>query len=399
MLHDIIFLLLGLALLVAGANYVTDGSVSVAKRFKVSNLIIGLTVVALGSTMPDLVVCVESAFRDKPAMAVGEVIGSNIFDLLLVIGIMGIVRPFKVSGIMRSQDLPILFIASAALWIAGDTVLFDGTHHNVVDRSSGIMLIIIFVFYMWFMILSSRKDSADPEDADSTAAPDQVTVDAAQAGGHGIASSHTLKGEMKALNTEVASLKGKQCFAWLMIAVGLGALVIGGNWVVDGASGLALKMGMSQGMVALTVIAIGNALPDLVTSVTATLKGASGIALGNIVGSCVINALLSTGLSALVIPLKADTIGFVDFFTLVGASALLWFFPYLSKKPHHWPSRRHHPHAALCRLYGFHGGQRVVELSGVSSYWSRALRRASVTITRSSGGEMTLTSAPSDRSS
>ncbi len=115
MLHDIIFLVLGLVLLVLGANYVTDGAVAVAKRFKVSNLIIGLTVVALGSTMPDLVVCVESAFQDKPTLAVGEVIGSNIFDLLLVIGIMGLIRPFKVSTVMRTQDLPILFIASAAL--------------------------------------------------------------------------------------------------------------------------------------------------------------------------------------------------------------------------------------------------------------------------------------------
>lgn len=116
-----------------------------------------------------------------------------------------------------------------------------------------------------------------------------------------------------------------------MIIIGLSALVIGGNWVVDGASGLALKIGMSQGMVAITVVAIGNALPDLVTSVTATVKGASGIALGNIVGSCIINALLSIGLSALVIPLKADSIGFVDFITLVGAAALLWIIPSISK--------------------------------------------------------------------
>ncbi len=116
-----------------------------------------------------------------------------------------------------------------------------------------------------------------------------------------------------------------------MIGVGLGALVIGGNWVVDGASGLALKIGMSEAMVALTVVAIGNALPDMVTSVTAALKGASGIALGNIVGSCIINALLTIGLSSLVIPLDADTIGFVDFFTLVVASGLIWFLPSLSR--------------------------------------------------------------------
>ena len=330
MIHDIVFLLLGLVLLVFGANYVTDGAVAVARRFTVSNLIIGLTVVALGSTMPDIVVCVESAFQDKPALAVGEVIGANIFDLLLVVGIMGIVRPFKVSSIMRTQDLPILFIASAALWIAGDSVLFDGAHHNVINRSSGIMLIVIFIFYMWFMILSSKNgqlsDSNDSEDAPASSdTPSKTTHNI------GIASSHSVKCELSALKTEMTNLQSKHWFSWVMIAVGLGALVVGGNWVVDGASGLALKIGMSQAMVALTVVAIGNALPDLVTSVTATVKGASGIAFGNIVGSCIINALLTIGLSALVIPLRADSIGFVDFITLTGAAALLWIVPLMVK--------------------------------------------------------------------
>ncbi len=333
MIHDIIFLVLGLVLLVLGANYVTDGAVAVARRFKVSNLIIGLTVVALGSTMPDIVVCVESAFQDKPALAVGEVIGANIFDLLLVVGIMGLVRPFKVSGIMRTQDLPILFIASAALWIAGDSVLFDAAHHNVINRSSGIMLIVIFVFYMWFMILSSKnnklQDSDDSDDSDDKVASDDSCTSSAE--NVGVASAHSAKCELKALEADVAKIRSKHWFSWVMIAVGLGALVVGGNWVVDGASGLALKIGMSQAMVALTVVAIGNALPDLVTSVTATVKGASGIAFGNIVGSCIINALLTIGLSALVIPLRADSIGFVDFITLVGAAALLWIFPMLSK--------------------------------------------------------------------
>ncbi len=330
MFHDVIFLLLGLLLLVAGANYVTDGAVAVAKRFKVSNLIIGLTVVALGSTLPDMVVCVESAFQDHPAMAVGEVIGSNIFDLLLVVGIMGIIRPWKVSGVMRNQDLPILLIASVALWVAGDTVLFDGTSHNTVDRSAGLMLIMVFIFYMWFMILSSRQEKAAAMPAEAQAFPA-----AAPHANAGIASSHSLESglhrELGMVKDLTDRLRSRQWFSWVMIAAGLGALVVGGNWVVDGASGLALKIGMSQGLVALTVVAIGNALPDLVTSVTATVKGASGIALGNIVGSCIINSLLSVGLSALVIPLKADSIGFVDFMTLVGASALIWIVPLLTK--------------------------------------------------------------------
>lgn len=327
MLHDIFFLLLGLGLLVAGANYVTDGAVTVAKRFNVSNLMIGLTVVALGSTLPDMVVCVESAFQNHPTMAVGEVIGSNIFDLLLVVGIMGLVRPLKVDDIMRRQDLPILFIASAALWIAGDTVLFDKAPHNIINRSSGIMLIVIFAFYMWFMIMSSRSDKQPVP----LSAPDSSQPQALSSTNIGIASAHTFNGEKRAIKAALTELKRKQWFSWVLIISGLGALVIGGNWVVDGASGLALKVGMSQGMVAITVVAIGNALPDLVTSVTATVKGASGIALGNIVGSCIINALLSIGLSALVIPLKADSIGFVDFITLVGASALLWIIPSISK--------------------------------------------------------------------
>ncbi|MDE5840437.1 MAG: hypothetical protein K2H49_05910, partial [Muribaculaceae bacterium] len=304
---------------------------AVARRFNVSNLIIGLTVVALGSTMPDIVVCVESAFQDKPALAMGEVIGANIFDLLLVVGIMGIVRPFKVSCIMRSQDLPILFIASSALWIAGDSVLFDGAHHNVINRSAGIMLILIFVFYMWFMILSSKNQQAmDSDDSDDGAASTDVSAKPDE--NVGISSAHAVRSELSAMKAGIATLKGKHWFSWVMITGGLGALVVGGNWVVDGASGLALKVGMSQAMVALTVVAIGNALPDLVTSVTATVKGASGIAFGNIVGSCIINTLLTIGLSALVIPLKADSIGFVDFITLVGGAALLWIFPMLSKK-------------------------------------------------------------------
>ncbi|MDE5812782.1 MAG: calcium/sodium antiporter [Muribaculaceae bacterium] len=330
MIHDIIFLILGLVLLVFGANYVTDGAVAVARRFKVSNLMIGLTVVALGSTLPDIGVCVESAFKDKPALAMGEVIGANIFDLLLVVGIMGIVRPMKVSRLMRRQDLPILFIASAALWIAGDSILFDSAAHNVINRSSGLMLIVIFVFYMWFMILTTGK-AGNPDDEDEGDASDTSSQAADKTENTGIVAAHGARAELCILKSKLSELRGKQWFSWILIVAGLAALVVGGNWVVDGASGLALKIGMSQAMVALTVVAIGNALPDLVTSVTATVKGASGLALGNIVGSCVINALLTIGLSSLVIPLRADSIGFVDFITLVGAAALLWIVPNLVK--------------------------------------------------------------------
>lgn len=338
MVHDVILLVLGLVLLVWGANYMTDGAVSVARRFKVSNLMIGLTVVALGSSMPDIVVCVESAIEHKTAIAVGEVVGANIFDLFLVVGIMGLVRPWRVSDIMRRQDLPILFTASFSLWVAGDTVLFDGYHHNIINRSSGILLLLVFLFYMWFMITASKNVSTaqiQPQSSPAESVPQKTET--APDHTQGVAVAHSVKGEMLGWRGKLSeaekkfeSLRSHQWFSWIMIAAGLGALVVGGNWVVDGASALALKAGMSQGLVALTVVAIGNSLPDLVTSLTATLKGACGIAFGNIVGACILNALLSIGFSATIIPLGADTIGFVDFLTLAGGSALLWLIPVFS---------------------------------------------------------------------
>ena len=336
MFHDILFLIIGLVLLVAGANFMTDGATTVAKRFKVSNLMIGLTVVALGSSMPDVVVCVESALEGKTAIAVGSVVGANVFDLLLVVGLMGVIRPWRVSDVMRRQDLPILAIASIALWMVGDTIIFDGAPHNIINRSSGLMLLVIFAFYMWLMVLSVRDKSLTAPDSATTvsSAPSPAKVGTVTSGNsdeHGIVHSAFLRAEVytaeSALNRWSKTLWG----ASVMILAGLAGLVIGGNWVVDGAGGLALKAGMSQGLVALTVVAIGNSLPDLTTSLTATLKGNSGIALGNIVGACIINALLAIGLSATIRPLGADTIGFVDFITLAGASLLLWLLPYMDR--------------------------------------------------------------------
>lgn len=333
MLHDILFLIIGLVLLVVGANLMTDGATFVARRFKVSNLMIGLTVVALGSSMPDIVVCVESSLEGKTAIAVGEVIGANIFDLLLVVGLMGVVRPWRLSDVMRRQDLPILAIASLSLWMVGDTIIFDGGHHNIIDRSSGLMLLVIFAFYMWLMVLSVRdKSLAAPAGAATAPSPAPVSAPkpaSAPASHHGVAHAAAWRAELVAAEGRLGKWSHTLWGACVMIAAGLGGLVIGGNWVVDCASGLALKAGMSQGLVALTVVAIGNSLPDLTTSMTATLKGNSGIALGNIVGACIINALLAIGLSATIRPLGADTIGFVDFITLVGASLLLWLLPYM----------------------------------------------------------------------
>ena len=317
MTTDILYLLAGIALLIAGGNYLTDGAVAVARRFNVSSLMIGLTVVALGSSMPDIAVCVESALEHKTAIAVGNIIGADIFDMLLVVGIMAVCRPWRVGSIMTSRDLPILAIAVISLWIVGDSQIFDNGSQNIINRSAGLMLIVVFVFYMWLTVQSAKAELAEVPASASVGATSENT---------GVAAAHTASGSVKGHTTAQ-----RPWLSWVMIIGGLGALVLGGNWVVDGASGLAEKAGMSQGMVALTVVAIGNSLPDLVTSLTAAFKGQSGLAFGNIVGACIIDALLAIGLSSAITPLAAGSVGFLDFMTLVGAALLVWLLPYLSR--------------------------------------------------------------------
>lgn len=321
MITDILYLIAGIVLLVAGGNYLTDGAVAVARRFNVSSLMIGLTVVALGSAMPDIAVCVESALEHKTAIAVGDIVGANIFDLLLVVGIMAVVRPWKIGGVMAKSDLPILALAMLSLWIVGDSVIFDGARTNIIDRSAGLMLIIVFVFYMWLTIQTAKQTELVAPPAAASAAP------ADSRSSHTVASAHATSGDSKG-----HSSARRAWLSWIMIIGGLVALAVGGDWVVDGASGIALKAGMSEGMVALTIVAIGNSLPDLVTSLTATLKGQPGLALGNIVGACIIDALLAIGISSAITPLGAGTVGFFDFMTLFGASLLVWGLPYFSKK-------------------------------------------------------------------
>lgn len=330
MFADILYLAAGIILLILGGNYLTDGAVAVARRFNVSSMMIGLTVVALGSAMPDIAVCVESALENKTAIAVGDIVGANIFDLLLVVGMMGLCRPWKIGRLMSTRDLPILILAVISLWIVGDSVIFDGVSTNIINRSAGLMLIVVFIFYMWLTIESARLEKPSPSSSSvsapsgaATVSPSSALVSGPVKGG--VVASHVAKGDRKG-----ALSAGKPWLSWVMIVGGLIALVIGGDWVVDGASGMALKAGMSQGMVALTVVAIGNSLPDLVTSLTATFKGQPGLAFGNIVGACIIDALLAIGISSAITPLAAGSVGFLDFMTLVGASILVWLLPRLS---------------------------------------------------------------------
>lgn len=291
--HDILFLILGLALVLGGANYLTDGATAIARKFKMSELVIGMTVVAFGSSTPDLVVSLTSTLQDKGAMAVANIVGANIFDILLVIGLCALVRPVVIGRATLQKVFPMVILSSVVMFLVACDVLVDGLSANFIDRSDGLILLCFFAINCVVTYMVSKSPDTLPSSAG---------------------------------NTEVSKKPMKMWLAAIMVAGGLGGLVIGGNWFVSSASGIAEKAGMSESLVGLTIVAIGSSLPDLSTSLIAAIKGHSGIAVGNIVGSCVLNVFFIIGLCATIKPLELGTVNAIDFGVLVAGSVLIWLF-------------------------------------------------------------------------
>lgn len=299
--HDIIFLLMGIVLIIAGGNYMTDGAAAVARHFKVSNLVIGLTVVAFGSSTPDFVVCLTSTLNGKSQLALGDVVGACMFDILFVVGVVALINPIKMSKDMLWKDLPMLVLATLALFFCGDDKLFDGTP-NFISRTDGLMMLAFFIIFMAYTFEMTKE----PQNQGPVPSPDATGTPPS--------------------TTSQEKPKMPMWLAGVCIAGGLAALIVGGNWIVDGASGLALKAGMSEGLVGLTIVAIGSSVPDLATSVVAAIKRQPGIALGNVVGACLFDVFFALGFCATLRPLDTGTISLVDFSALAGAAMLLWIF-------------------------------------------------------------------------
>lgn len=293
MFHDILFLILGLSLVLGGANYLTDGATAIARKFKMSELLIGMTVVAFGSSTPDLVVSLTSTLQNKGAMAVANIVGANIFDIFLVVGLCALIRPVVIGRATLQKVFPMVILSSVVLGLVACDVLIDGLPTNFIDRSDGLILLAFFIINCFVTYMVSKS-------------PDTLTSTAG--------------------NNEVSRKPMKMWLAAIMVLGGLGGLVIGGNWFVSSASGIAEKAGMSESLVGLTIVAIGSSLPDLSTSLIATIKGHSGIAVGNIVGSCVLNVFFIIGLCATVKPLELGSVNSIDFGVLVFGSILIWLF-------------------------------------------------------------------------
>lgn len=301
MILDVIFFLLGLALVVAGGNYLTDGATVIARKMHVSGLVIGLTVVAFGSSAPDLVVCLMSTVRNHSQLALGDVVGANIFDLLLVVGIVAVIRPIEITADMQWKGLPMVVLASLALFFCGDDKLFDGASTDIIDRTDGLMFLLFFVIFMVYTFDMSRQPSASPS------TPSVQNASAKQA-------------------DDVPVSRRQLIIATVSVAASLTALFFGGDWLVDGASGIARRAGLSEGLIGLTIVGFGGSVPDLVTSVVAAVKRQPGLALGNVVGACVFNIFFILGLCATVKPLDTGSISLFDFSTLVVGAIAVWVF-------------------------------------------------------------------------
>lgn len=293
MFHDFLFLFIGLTMVLGGAYYLTEGATAIAKKFKLSDLIIGMTIVALGSSTPDLVVSLTSTLQGKGAMAVGNILGANIFDIYLVVGLCALIHPVVIGRATLQKEFPMVILSSLVFGLMACDVLIDGLPNNFIDRSDGIILLCFFAINCYVTYMVARS-------------PDTSSTSAG--------------------NATVSDKPVKMWLAIVMIGGGLAGLVIGGNWFVSSASGLAEKWGMSESLIALTIVAIGSSLPDLSTSLIAAVRGHSGIAVGNVVGSCVINAFLVIGVCSTVKPLDLGSINAIDFLILAGGSVILWLF-------------------------------------------------------------------------
>lgn len=342
MFHDILFLSIGLVLIIAGGDYLTDGAEAIARRFKISNIVIGLTVVAFGSSTPDFVVALMSTLEGKASLGIGDIVGANIFDLLLVVGIMAIVTPIPASRGMRVKELPMLVLSSIALFICGDDTLIDRWNTDLISRTDGLLLIAFFIIYMRYTLSMAHEQNLTPASAaptmsaGATAIP-VITSTPPPANGAKI-QQPSIKEEIQRLRafTLIRRLAPPKDMSPLIAAIciigGLAALVVGGNWIVDGASGIALKAGLSQSLVGLTIVAVGSSVPDLATSLIAALKKQTGIALGNVVGACVFNVFFIIGVCSSIRPMHPDNITFIDYGTLVTASVLLLIFGCMTRR-------------------------------------------------------------------
>lgn len=286
---------IGFFILVKGADLLVDGAASIAKKLKISSIVIGLTIVAFGTSAPELVVNILASIKGNTDIAIGNVLGSNIVNILFILGISAMIYPLKTKENTVWKEIPLSFLAAMILGVMVNDLRIDGVGYSGLTRIDGIVLISFFVIFIYYTF--------------------------------GIA-----KVEDDINNAEVEIKEYSQLKATSFIILGIIGLVIGGKWIVDGATKIAELFEVSQSLIGLTVVAIGTSLPELATSAVAAYKKQTDIAIGNIVGSNIFNIFFVLGISAIIRPLPFNTIFDLDILMTILASAILFFTMFIGKK-------------------------------------------------------------------
>ena len=289
MLLDILLIIIGVALVLKGADFLTEGASALARRMHVPEIVIGLTIVAAGTSAPELFVSVVSALNGTPDLAVGNVVGSNTMNCMLIVGCAAMVAPMTISRSTVRKDIPFAVMASILL----TCIALD----NYLGRVDGIILLLGFVVFMAYTLLQAKNGQAEPQ-------------------------------------TEVRQLN--PWLSLLFLVIGLAMLVAGSNVFVGSASSVAAALGISEGVIGLTVVAGGTSLPELATSVVAARKGQSAIAIGNVIGSNVFNILLILGMTAVISPLQIEGITTIDMAVMLISVVLVWLFSFTRFTVERW---------------------------------------------------------------
>ena len=299
MLINIVYIIVGVALVLWGADRLTEGASSLARGLHVPEIVIGLTIVAAGTSAPELFVSMVSAFKGTSDLAVGNVLGSNIFNTMLIVGCSAVVAPMAVAPSTVKKDIPFAVVASFLLFmLCFDDMDSPHLWGNDISRSDGIILLIGFLIFMIYTFQSAKKQGLMPTE------------------------------EELEENSELPKDYSKLWRNLSFIVLGLACLIIGSNLFVDAASYVAYRYGVRQSVVGLTIVAGVTSLPELATSVVAAYKGRSAIAIGNVLGSNVFNILLVLGMTAVVHPMRIMGITIVDLMMMLVSVGILWLFAY-----------------------------------------------------------------------
>jgi len=291
---QIILLLTGFVFLIKGADFLVEGASSIARRYHVSDLVIGLTIVAFGTSMPELFVNIVASARGNAGIAVGNVIGSNIANVFLILGTAAIICPLTVGRGTVWKEIPFSLMAAGVLGCLANDQLIDGAGRSALTRIDGLILLCFFVVFIYYSVSIAKK----------------------------------IEGMEEHVPEKIRSVT----MALIMIGSGLAGLALGGDWIVKGAVYIAVKSGMSESLVGLTIVAVGTSLPELATSAMAAYKKNVEIAVGNVVGSNIFNIFYVLGLSSIIKPIPFKTESNSDVGVLILSNLLLFMFMFTGKK-------------------------------------------------------------------